>query len=295
MSISSIKRIPEVKPNNYLTLSIPNSNNLGNSITQSFYSNCSSMSLSEHNDDMETYTNQLYCLDNLERFVFSTELDCLMKLNNDTSVEKNAKLKDTKFNKSFKDLKLRKTKIIYKTLLIYKDSESQQLLSTINIDNCFAEKGSRYKLNYQSMPKFLWSLLLTNDNKEYIFYYDSQSERDLCVKKINDLSADDITNNNNYSVCQIIYENSYKGLKVIKVRRKSDGKYLVIKSYQRNQNNSNIIKEVINNYNLAQFFKHQNLLHIEQKIEYKESINISNFILYYFIVNLIYFLFFSYY
>ena len=262
--------------NNFL--SIPNNINNAQSLSQSFYSNCSSMSLAEYNKDMETYNSQVYCLENLDRMFFPTELDLLIKLNNNLA-EGNNKL-SSKFDRSCNDLKLRKAKLIYKTLLIYKDSETQQILSTINLDNCVAEIGSKYKLNHKSLPTSLWSLLLSNDNKQYIFYLDSQAERDTWYKKINDLSFEAI---NNYSISQTVYENPFKELKIQKAKRKSDGKYFAIKTYQKSKiisEDNETLKNVAINYNLSNTLKHDYLLYIEQKIENKDSINIGNYFIY---------------
>lgn len=272
-------------------------NNNDDSSNYSGASSCSDFAIV----DIKTFTGEFYTLSKLERKIFPKELDVFNMLNRNTtndmddivnrqrtsnyntSTSENF-LKDRENHNAKDDLKKRKGKLLQKNLLIYVSPDSEQQLFNLELNDCYLELGSKYKINSKShnnkcndLPNTLYSFNIWKNQHIYAFYVSNEEERNNWVKEINDvIGSNEITNN--YFFTKIIYNNPKKLLTVKRARRKVDGKLLAVKVFEKNEGNSihtEFLNSVWKDVSIINALNHPYVIKIYDKVENKDSINLG--------------------
>lgn len=240
-----------------------------------------SNSIMSKKDEIISYTNYLYTLDNFERKVFPKELEIFSKLNKCETQILNLKIsdKDNLDMDKKEDLKIRKIKLLQNSLFIYKNMDSEQLLALIEInDNTFLDLGPKYKMtNDQNECIYYWNFTIWKDSKSYSFYSNSIDIMKACVDMINKV----ISQNDIFQLYRIsktpIYVNKKKLLNIYRAKRKTDGKNVILKVINKNEGNTNhslIINTYLKEYKILNSLKHPYIIHNYMIVDKLESIKI---------------------
>lgn len=240
-----------------------------------------SNSIMSKKDEVISYTNYLYTLDNFERKVFPKELEIFSKLNKCETQILNLKIsdKDNLDMDKKEDLKIRKIKLLQNSLFIYKNMDSEQLLALIEInDNTFLDLGPKYKMtNDQNECIYYWNFTIWKDSKSYSFYSNSIDIMKACVDMINKV----ISQNDIFQLYRIsktpIYVNKKKLLNIYRAKRKTDGKNVILKVINKNEGNTNhslIINTYLKEYKILNSLKHPYIIHNYMIVDKLESIKI---------------------
>jgi hypothetical protein len=300
------------------------------------------MSDMEEVPKIKSFTGEFYTLNKLERKIFPKELEVFYMLNRNTTNDFSEMLFNQKSNTNNNsnnnlnmnlsntsatnelfeirehgihhnsdDLKKRKGKLIDKTLLVYVNTESEQLLTTLDLQDSYLEVGSKYKINNNNnnnsnsnnvkgnnnalfnnikdtsnfnnnnnnknqIPNTLYSFNIWKNQRNYAFYVASEDERNQWIKQINSvIGSNEITNN--YYFTKTIYVNQKKHLIVKRARRKIDGKLLAIKKYTKidgNNEQSELLNMTWKDVSIINVLKHPYVLKIFDKVEDKDSVSL---------------------
>ena len=253
-------------------------------------SNISSGSeLEFNNNNIVKFESELYCLPTLERVVLPKEMEIFSKLNFTKNVTQDfsSLIKMNNFNNfnniqapkenPLQQLKIRRGKLLGKTLLVYASNNvnSQQILSTLDLKDCYLELGLKYKLTekIENIPDTLYSFNLWNNQKQYSIYCIDEDQRNKWLEMIKKAIGSDLANNN-YYILESVYKNKEKSLTVRKAKRKIDGKTLAIKCYLKNNSNVNCLNNVWREFSVINTLRHPYVIHIYDKVENSESISL---------------------